>query len=146
MDYNNEIEDNDIKNSSKSLDDKKKKTEVFYSMYSNVSDNSLISSNFENNYFLMNPEDFIYENEKNINDNSCVFVSLDERIINYKDDYEPNNNINSINYISYDNNNNLINNKDNEYYNYDINDTSNYNNNSYEDNYFNNEKFYNINK
>ena len=107
-------------------------------MYSNVSDNSLISSNFENNYFLMNPEDFIYENEKNINDNSCVFVSLD--------DYEPNNNINSINYISYDNNNNLINNKDNEYYNYDINDTSNYNNNSYEDNYFNNEKFYNINK
>ena len=155
FDYNNENDDNDdIKNSSKSLVYKKKKTEDFYSMKSNVSDNSnlelrnnnFISSNFENNNFLMNPIDIIDINEKDINNSSFVSLDENELIINDNDDYEPINNINSINYISNDNNNNLINNKDNEYYNYDINDTSNYNNNSYEDNYFNNEKFYNINK
>ena len=157
LDYNNDNDDINIKYSSKSLVDDKKKNEDFYSMKSNVSDNSslnirrnyntFISSNFENNNYLMNPSDIIDLNEKDIN--NCSFVSIDENelIINDNEDYYHNNNINSINYISNeDNNNNLINNKDNEY-NYDINDISNNNNNnSYEDNYFDNDKYYNINK
>ena len=137
--------------------DDKKKNEDFYSMKSNVSDNSslnlrrnyntFISSNFESNNYLMNPRDIIDLNEKDINNNSFVSIDENELIINDNEDYYHNNNINSINYISNeDNNNNLINNKDNEY-NYDINDISNNNNNnSYEDNYFDNDKYYNINK
>ena len=76
MDYNNENDDIDLKNSSKSLVDKKK-SEDFYSMNSNVWDNSsleprnnnFISSNFQNK---MNNSDISDINEKDRYNNSSI--------------------------------------------------------------------------